>query len=94
MDSLLSKRLIELTSILINEIEDKSAQEIFGFPDYRKFHSSMTLFYIAVTTNNTLKNNSDFSCFEDAIKKYYNGNLDKLTLEILNKTTPLTIEAP
>jgi uncharacterized protein (DUF1810 family) len=94
MDALLSKRLIELTSILAYEIEGKSAEEIFGFPDYLKFHSSMTLFYIVISTNNERESNSGYSCFEDVIRKYYNGTLDKLTLDILKKTTLFTNETP
>jgi uncharacterized protein (DUF1810 family) len=94
MDALLSKRLIELTSILAYEIEGKTAEEIFGFPDYLKFHSSMTLFYSVITTSNELESNSDYSCFEDAIRKYYNGTLCKLTLDILKKTTLFTNETP
>lgn len=94
MDALLSKRLIELTTILAYEIEGKTAEEIFGFPDYLKFHSSMTLFYSVISTNNELERNSDYSCFEDAIRKYYNGTLDKLTLDILKKTTLFTNETP
>jgi len=93
-DELLSKRLLELTRILAYEVEGKTTEEIFGFPDYLKFHSSMTLFYSVVITNRQFENNSDFFCFEDAIRKYYNGNLDKLTLEILKKTTLFTKETP
>jgi uncharacterized protein (DUF1810 family) len=93
-DELLSNRLIELTGILAYEIKGKSAEEIFGFPDYLKFHSSMTLFYSVVMTNRELEKNSRYFCFEDAIRKYYNGSLDKLTLEILNKTTLFTKETP
>jgi uncharacterized protein (DUF1810 family) len=93
-DELLSKRIIELTNVLVYEIHGKSAEEIFGFPDYLKFHSSMTLFYSVVVKKDTLKNNSNYFCFEEAIKKYYNANLDKSTLEILNKTTLFTNETP
>ncbi len=84
IDDLLSKRLIELTSILAYEIEGKTAEEIFGFPDYLKYHSSMTLFYSVVMTSQQLENKSDYLCFEDALKKYYNGTLEEQTLEILN----------
>jgi hypothetical protein len=94
MDELLSKRLLELTRILAYELEGKTSAEIFGFPDYLKFHSSMTLFYSVVITNKQFENNSDYFCFEDAIRKYYNGTLDKLTLEILKKTTLFTKETP
>jgi uncharacterized protein (DUF1810 family) len=94
MDALLSKRLIEITGFLTYEIEGKTAEEIFGFPDYLKFHSSMTLFYSVAITNKHLENNSDYSCFEDVIRKYYNGTLDKLALDILKKTTLFTSETP
>ncbi len=94
MDELLSKRLLELTRILAYELEGKTSEEIFGFPDYLKFHSSMTLFYSVVITNKQFENNSCYSCFEDAIRKYYKGTLDKLTLEILNKTALFTKETP
>lgn len=93
-DELLSKRLLELTKILAYEVEGKTSEEIFGYPDYLKFHSSMTLFYSVAITNKQFENNSDYFCFEDAISKYYNGTLDKLTLEILNKKTLFTKETP
>jgi uncharacterized protein (DUF1810 family) len=48
MDELLSKRLLELTRILAYDIEGKSAEEIFGYPDFLKFHSSMTLWYYQI----------------------------------------------
>jgi len=90
MDELLSNRLLELTRILAYEIEGKTTQEIFGFPDYLKFHSSMTLFYTVVIRNKHFENNSNYFCFAEAIKKYYNGSLDNQTLEILNQTTLFT----
>ena len=82
-DQLLSDRLIELTKILAYDIDGKTAEEIFGFPDYLKFHSSMTLFYSVVQSNKQFENNSDLICFEDTLKKYYDGKLDKVTLRIL-----------
>lgn len=94
MDELLSKRLIELTRILAYEVDGKTTEEIFGFPDYLKFHSSMTLFYSVVISNRKFENNNDLFCFEDAIKKYYDGKLDKVTLEILKKTTLFSNETP
>jgi len=83
-DELLSKRLVELTRILAYEIKGKTAKEIFGFPDYLKFHSSMTLFYSSIKSSKHFVDNVDFSCFEDVIRKYYHGNLDNFTLEIFN----------
>ncbi|MEZ7515907.1 DUF1810 domain-containing protein [Flavobacterium frigidarium] len=90
-DELLSKRLIELTKILAYDINGKTAEEIFGFPDYLKFHSSITLFYSVVRSNRQFENNSDLICFEDTINKYYDGKLDKVTLRILkNRKNSLT----
>ena len=86
-DELLSKRLIELTRILAYEIKGKTAQEIFGFPDYLKFHSSMTLFYSSIKSSKHFVDNVDFSCFEDVIRKYFDGNLDNFTMEILKSST-------
>lgn len=94
MDELLSKRLLELTKILAYDVEGRTAEEIFGFPDYLKFHSSMTLFYSVVISNSQFENNSAFLCFEDAIRKYYDGRLDTSTLEILKTTTLFTNETP
>ncbi|MDZ4757102.1 MAG: DUF1810 domain-containing protein [Bacteroidota bacterium] len=94
MDELLSKRLLELTGILAYEVEGRTAEQIFGFPDYLKFHSAMTLFYSVVITNRQFENNSDFLCFENAIRKYYEGKLDTSTLEILKTTTLFTNETP
>lgn len=82
-DELLSYRLIELTKIIAYDIDGKTAEEIFGFPDHLKFHSSITLFYSVVQSNKQVENNSDLICFEDTIKKYYDGKLDKVTLRIL-----------
>ncbi len=86
-DELLSKRLVELTRILAYEIKGKTAQEIFGFPDYLKLHSSLTLFYSSIKSSKHFVDNVDFSCFEDVILKYYDGNLDNFTLEILRSKT-------
>lgn len=94
MDEMLSKRLLELTRILTYEIEDKTAEEIFGFPDFLKFHSCMTLFYCVVISNRKFENNPDYFCFEHAIKKYYLGQLDKLTMDIINNKTLFSKETP
>jgi uncharacterized protein (DUF1810 family) len=82
-DELLCKRLVELTSILVDDVEGKTDEDIFGFPDYLKFHSSITLFYSVVISNTAFTDNSTFRCFEAAIRKYYDGKLDNATVEIL-----------
>ncbi len=59
---------------LVNLVEGRSIEEIFGYPDDLKFRSSMTLFAHAT---------SDNQIFKDALKKYFNGEDDPLTLERL-----------
>jgi uncharacterized protein (DUF1810 family) len=59
---------------LVNQVEGRSIEEIFGYPDDLKFRSSMTLFAHAT---------SDDQIFRDALKKYCNGEDDPSTLERL-----------
>lgn len=70
---LLGPRLRECTA-LVNAVHDRSAQAIFGHPDYLKFRSCMTLFAQATDDN---------AEFVAALDKYYNGEPDSLTLEKL-----------
>ena len=64
---LLSHRLIEITEAVL-AIEHKSAEEIFGYPDYLKFQSSMSLFHEAAQT----LNNPKFDVFKMALDQYFN----------------------
>jgi uncharacterized protein (DUF1810 family) len=59
---------------LVNLIEGRSIEKIFGYPDDLKFRSSMTLFAHAA---------SDNQVFKDALDKYFSGESDRLTLERL-----------
>ncbi len=61
-------------SRLVNLVEGRSVQQIFGYPDDLKFKSSMTLF-ASVTQDNQV--------FQDALQKYFGGEFDRLTLERL-----------
>ena len=70
---LLGGRLRECTTI-VNRLEGHSVQQIFGYPDDMKFRSSMTLFSNATTDN---------ELFLAALKKYFDGIPDPLTLSIL-----------
>ena len=70
---ILGPRLVECTS-LVNSVEGISVDEIFGSPDTMKFRSSMTLFAHV---------SSGSSVFADALEKYYGGEPDPLTLEML-----------
>ena len=69
----LGARLIECTQ-LVNQLEGRSAEQIFGSIDALKFRSSMTLF-AAVT--------GDGSVFADALRKYFDGQPDRLTIDRL-----------
>lgn len=71
----LGPRLIECTG-LVNKIAGRTAEEIFGYPDDMKFRSSMTLFAEVV---------ADRGIFEEALRKYFDGAPDPLTLERLGK---------
>ena len=55
----------------VNEVERRSAHEIFGSPDDLKFHSSMTLFAQLAP---------DYEVFENAVRKYFAGRYDTVTL--------------
>src|SRR5580658_5317882 len=66
----LGSRLRECTR-LVNQVEGRSINQIFGYPDDLKFRSSMTLF-AHVTSDNQV--------FLDALQKYFAGEFDRLTL--------------
>lgn len=61
---ILGRRLIEITNAFL-KIENKSAYEILGDPDYLKMKSCMTLF-------KTIQNESEI--FAQVINKYYSGS--------------------
>ena len=66
---ILGPRLRECTR-LVNEVEGRSIEEIFGYPDYLKFRSCMTLFAHATADNEV---------FVEALRKYFGGEDDPLT---------------
>lgn len=66
----LGPRLRECTEI-VNAVDGRSAEQIFGWPDHLKFRSSMTLFSRAAP---------DVEIFTTAIEKYFGGKADPLTL--------------
>jgi len=71
--AVLGPRLRECTR-LVNLIEGRSINQIFGHPDDLKFRSSMTLFASIALDNQV---------FKAALQKYFAGQLDPLTLERL-----------
>jgi uncharacterized protein (DUF1810 family) len=72
--SVLGPRLEGCTA-LVNKIEGSLIDDIFGFPDNLKFRSSMTLFANAAEDNHI---------FVDALTKYFAGEPDTKTLELLS----------
>ncbi len=72
----LGPRLLEWTRTVV-AVEGRSAQEIFGYPDYLKFRSSMTLFDAAAGATD------QGSIFGHALEKYYGGEPDSSTHRIL-----------
>lgn len=75
---ILGPRLRECTQ-LVNSIEGRTVEQIFGHPDCLKFRSSMTLF-AAVT--------QDDQIFEATLARYADGKHDSLTLDILKQRVP------
>jgi uncharacterized protein (DUF1810 family) len=71
---LLGFRLRECTQ-LVNAVIGSSVEDIFGYPDHLKFHSSMTLFAHADPRD---------TVFAAALAKYFKGEGDRKTLEQLD----------
>lgn len=73
--SVLGPRLHECTE-LVNDIQGRSANDIFGSPDNLKFRSSMTLFDAVA---------DDPTPFRTALKRYYDDEPDQKTLDFLSR---------
>jgi uncharacterized protein (DUF1810 family) len=71
---LLGARLLECTKLVL-AVPHKSAHDIFGPPDDMKFRSSMTLFD-AVDSG---------GLYGEALDRFYGGERDKTTLDILQE---------
>jgi uncharacterized protein (DUF1810 family) len=65
---------LEQCTRLVNAVEKRPIYRILGSPDDLKFRSSMTLFAHAAPEN---------PVFQEALRKYFNGEPDALTLEML-----------
>jgi uncharacterized protein (DUF1810 family) len=77
----LGERLRDCTA-LVNAIEGRSVQDIFGHPDDLKFHSSVTLFAWVVAHGSPFQMLGNH-VFAEALKKYFNGVSDQATLDRL-----------
>lgn len=69
----LGPRLISITEALLN-LGDVDAYSIFGGIDSLKLKSSMTLFYLV----------SENPLFASVLNKFYDGELDSHTVDMLN----------
>lgn len=72
----LGANIKEISSELL-KLANTNALEIFGSPDDLKLQSCMTLFLFAEA-------NSD-NVFRDVINKYFDGKIDKTTVELIKK---------
>lgn len=70
---IVGKRLLECSAILLT-INDKSADDILGFPDYVKLQSCMTLFSITFPQE---------KIFKEVLGKYYKDQMDEKTIKII-----------
>jgi uncharacterized protein (DUF1810 family) len=71
----LGKRLLECAEIIL-KFNDRTADDIFGYPDELKLRSCMTLFnYVA----------PEQKVFSEVLRKYFDGEEDQRTLQILNE---------
>ncbi len=70
----LGNRLIEICNELLQQ-ESNNAGQIFGSPDDLKLKSSMTLFSALDSTN---------PVFQSVLKKFFNGEKDNKTLQLIS----------
>ena len=83
----LGQRLRECTRLVLN-VEGRSAEEIFPYPDNLKFHSSMTLFARAAATTpagnlSVADDPALASVFQQALQSFFAGQSDPATLRLL-----------
>jgi uncharacterized protein (DUF1810 family) len=79
---ILGKHLIEISELLLT-FKRKSAEAILGDLDARKLRSSMTLFFLAGSSN---------PVFQDVLEAFFNGEMDPFTLSIINSTISKPVE--
>ncbi len=80
----LGPRLVECTKA-VNALAGRTVHEIFGSPDDMKFRSSMTLFERVSEAG---------SVFAVALEKYFAGQRDARTLELVRKSPGGATGAP
>jgi uncharacterized protein (DUF1810 family) len=71
---ILGPRLRECTKLVLLVPKGIGVREIFGYPDYLKFHSCITLFAQVAPED---------EIFRDALQQYFDGKPDSATLHRL-----------
>ena len=74
----LGPRLVECVKA-VNAVRERSAGDIFGYPDELKFRSSLTLFHMAAAAEAKAP-------FKAALDRYFEGKGDTLTIQKLGRT--------
>lgn len=74
----LGPRLYECTA-LVNALDGASIEDVFGWPDFLKLKSSMTLFAVAAAGR------SEDSAFTAVLDTFYGGEQDEKTLALLSR---------
>jgi uncharacterized protein (DUF1810 family) len=75
--TLLGPRL-NLCTLTVLAVEDRSLHDIFGSPDDMKFHSSMTLFALAAPNQEAV--------YRQALERWWQGRADERTIALLDST--------
>jgi uncharacterized protein (DUF1810 family) len=73
----LGRRLVECVEA-VNAVDDRSAGDIFGYPDELKFRSCLTLFLLAAGPDAKAP-------FQRSLDKYFDGQRDSFTLNKLGR---------
>ncbi len=73
----LGPRLLECVQA-VNAVRERSAGDIFGYPDELKFRSSLTLFALAAA-------GAEKTPFQKALDRYFEGEGDPLTVQKLGR---------
>lgn len=76
---------LRVCTALVNAIHGRTPDEIFGYPDDLKFHSSVTLFARAASPGNP-----EDEVFAAALSKYFAGQPDAATLKHLPREPQAT----
>ena len=74
-NEVLRERLLEISGALLT-LDSSNSTEILGYPDDLKLKSSMTLFLVA---------EPECQIFQNVLDKFYDGDKDDLTLNMIGK---------